>query len=149
LTRRNALRGIGGSMAATAAVGSRGGAAMAQETGTPAALPPDFKVVFHVGEAQNWQFVLSNLHNVTQAWLQARIRVVVDGSAVLGLQGANSLTNELAEVAGKGVELQVCPNALHEHQIDPATIPSYASTSLGGVVALVTAQHEGYAYVKP
>jgi len=38
---------------------------------------------------------------------------------------------------------------LREHQIDPASIPSYALTDLGGVVALVQAQLEGFAYVKP
>jgi hypothetical protein len=31
----------------------------------------------------------------------------------------------------------------------PITIPTFAQTSLGGVVALVLAQHEGFAYVKP
>ena len=77
------------------------------------------------------------------------MRVVVDGSAVLNLQGGNSVTNELTKLAAAGVEVQVCPNALKEHQIDPATIPSYADTSLGGVVALVQAHREGFVYVKP
>ena len=45
--------------------------------------------------------------------------------------------------------VQICPNALREHRIDLATVPSFAQTSLGGVVALVLAQHEGYTYVKP
>jgi hypothetical protein len=31
----------------------------------------------------------------------------------------------------------------------PITIPTFAQTSLGGAVALVLAQHEGFAYVKP
>jgi intracellular sulfur oxidation DsrE/DsrF family protein len=55
----------------------------------------------------------------------------------------------LAQLAGVGVQLQVCPNALHEHGIDPGTILTFAQTNLGGVVALVLAQHEGFAYVKP
>jgi intracellular sulfur oxidation DsrE/DsrF family protein len=65
------------------------------------------------------------------------------------LQGTNNLTTELAQLHEAGVELQICPNALHEHGIDPGTIPTYAETNLGGVVALVSAQHEGFAYVKP
>jgi len=56
---------------------------------------------------------------------------------------------ELTQLVAAGVELQVCPNALQEHGIDPTTIPTFAQTSLGGVVALVLAQHEGFAYVKP
>ena len=39
--------------------------------------------------------------------------------------------------------------ALHEHEIDPGTIPTFAQTSLGGVVALVLAHQEGFVYVKP
>jgi intracellular sulfur oxidation DsrE/DsrF family protein len=154
LTRRSALRSIGGTVAAIPAVAAgRDDAPRAQEqaeaTPATAIVPPDFKVVFHAAEAENWPFVLSNLRNVTRDWPQAQIRVVVDGSAVLGLQGANRLTDELAEIAAKGVAMQVCPNALAEHAIDPATIPPFASTALGGVVALVAAQHEGYAYIKP
>ena len=89
------------------------------------------------------------MKNLTQEWPQARLRVVVDGSAVTSLQGTDNLTMELAQIVAAGVELQVCQNALHEHGIDPTTIPTFAQTSLGGVVALVLAQHEGFAYVKP
>jgi len=152
LTRRDAVRRIGGTVgvATAIAVHQRETVAAAQEepAATPV-VPPDFKVVLHAAEEQNWQYVLSNLRNLTQEWPQAHLRVVVDGSAVYTLQGENNLTTELAKMAAAGVEIQVCPNALREHQIDPATIPSYAQISLGGVVALVLAQHEGFAYVKP
>jgi len=115
---------------------------------TPA-IPADFKVVLHAAEVENWPYVLSNLKNLTQEWPQAQLRVVVDGTAVTSLQGTNNLMTDLAQLAEAGVQLQVCPNALREHGIDPATIPGYAQTNLGGVVALVLAQHEGFAYVKP
>ena len=115
----------------------------------PPAIPADFGVVLHAAEAQDWPYVLSNLRNLTQEWPRARLRVVVDGSAVTGLQGANDLTTEFARLAAAGVQLQVCPNALHEHGIDPGTIPAFAQTSLGGVVALVVAHREGFVYVKP
>jgi intracellular sulfur oxidation DsrE/DsrF family protein len=152
ITRRRALHRIGGSLAAVAVITVPQGETVEAQEATPAgtpAVPPDFKVVLHAAEEQNWQYVLSNLRNLTMEWPQARLRVVVDGSAVLTLQGENVLTNELAKVAAAGVEVQVCPNALREHQIDPATIPAYARTSLGGVVALVLANQEGYVYVKP
>jgi uncharacterized protein len=121
----------------------------ASATPSDASIPADFKVVLHAAEVENWEFVFSNLRNLTTDWPQARLRVVVDGSAVTALQGENLLTTELGTMAAQGVLVQICPNALHEHDIDPATVPSYAQTSLGGVVALVLAQHEGYAYVKP
>jgi intracellular sulfur oxidation DsrE/DsrF family protein len=128
--------------------GAQSPAASPAVAATPA-IPADFKVVLHAAEVQNWPYVLSNLRNLTQEWPRAQLRVVVDGSAVTSLQGTNNLTNQLAQLAEADVQLQVCPNALHEHGIDPGAIPSFAQTSLGGVVALVLAHHEGYVYVKP
>ena len=128
-------------------------AAAQSATGSPAVatptVPADFKVVLHAAEFENWPYVLSTLKNLTQEWPQAQLRVVVDGSAVTSLQGVNNLTTELGQLARSGVQLQVCPNALHEHGIDSGTIPTFAQTSLGGVVALVLAHHEGFVYVKP
>ena len=154
VSRRTAVRkgvlvaglAVGGARVASPAL-AQGDEASA--TPADASIPADFKVVLHAAEVQNWQYILSNLRNLTTDWPRARLRVVVDGSAVTALQGDNNLTTELGTLAAKGVLVQICPNALHEHNIDPATVPSYAQTSLGGVVALVLAQHEGYAYVKP
>ena len=153
-SRRRALLSAGA--AVIASVGTTGHApdATAQDvSASPAAatptIAPDFKVVLHAAEVQHWPYVLSNLRNLTQEWPQAQLRVVVDGSAVTSLQGANTLTAAFAQLAGAGVQLQVCPNALHEHGIDPGTIPTYAQTRLGGVVALVLAHQERFVYVKP
>lgn len=150
VTRRAALRGIGGTVAAAGLSAGGSVAALARQDATPApGVPPDFRVVLHAAEEQHWPYVLSNLKNLTTDWPRAHLRVVVDGSAVLNLQGENILTKELADVVAKGVELQVCPNALREHQIDPASIPAAAQTTLGGVVALVLAHNEGFVYIKP
>src|SRR5690606_30677256 len=122
-SRRGALRYGGAALAA-----SVGALALAQpapvqgQEATPAApdsggVPPDFKVVLHAAEVQNWQYVMSNLRNLTAEWPRAHLRVVVDGPAVIALQGENSLTREWATMADAGVDLRVCPNALHEHQI--------------------------------
>src|SRR5215210_5416279 len=151
-SRRRALQSVGAALVTAAGIAEHGQDAAAQSpTGSPAiaatpTIPADFKVVLHAAEVENWPFVLSNLRNLTQEWPEAQLRVVVDGSAVTSLQGANNLTAELGQFAGAGVELQVCPNALHEHGIDATTIPTFAQTNLGGVVALVLAQHEGFAY---
>lgn len=151
VSRRRSLAMLGAGLAATtagAAAVQPGVAQDATPTGTPA-VPRDFKVVLHAGQEQNWPYVLSNLKNLTAEWPDAQIRVVVDGSAVYTLQGSSDQLTELAAVAAAGVVVHVCPNALREHQIDPANVPSYALTNLGGVVALVQAQLEGYAYIKP
>ena len=154
-SRRRALQSAGAALISAAGIVNHAPDAVAQSpTGSPAVaatptIPADFKVVLHAAQVENWPYVLSNLKNLTQEWPQAQLRVVVDGSAVTSLQGANNLTTELEQLAQAGVQLQVCPNALHEHGIDPGTIPTFAQTNLGGVVALVLAQQAGFAYVKP
>ena len=148
--RRSAVKG-GIGLAAVGVLGSQAIAARAQE-GTPAAVPDvpeDFKVVLHAAEEQNWIYVLSNLDNLTAEWPKASLRVVVDGTAVYTLASDNDLSAHQAELAAKGVEVHVCPNALKEHLIDPSEIGSYAKTDLGGVVALVQAVNQGYIYIKP
>ncbi len=153
-SRRGALRCLGAAAVAGVTLDGRGVATVRAGESTPAAtsqavVPPDFKVALHAAEPDHWPEVLSNLRNLTQEWPQAQIRLVVDGSAVLVLQGQNDVTEELAKVAAAGMLVQVCPNALRDQEIDPATMPAYAHMTLGGVVALVLAQHEGFAYVKP
>lgn len=148
-TRRGALLGGGAALAVAAGIVLPPADAAAQSAAATPTIPSDFRVVLHAAEVQNWPYVLSNLKNLSHDWPHAHLRVVVDGAAVTALQGENNLTAELETLTAAGVELQVCPNALREHQIDPATIPPSATTALGGVVALVLAQHEGFAYVKP
>ncbi len=151
LSRRGALGQLGAAMVVAGGVAvTRPEPAPAQEatpeSGSP--VPPDFKVVLHASYEQHWVYVISNLRNLQHQWPDAKLRVVVDGSAVYTLQGENKLTSELAKLAPKA-EIFVCPNALREHGIDESTIPSFANTGLGGVVALVLAHREGYVYVKP
>jgi len=154
-SRRRTLQTAGAALVSAVGIAEHAADAGAQSpaaspaVATTPTIPPDFKVVLHAAEVQNWPYVLSNLRNLTQEWPRAQLRIVVDGSAVTSLQGTNNLTTELAQFNTAGVELQVCPNALREHGIDPATIPAFAQTSLGGVVALVLAHQEGFVYVKP
>ena len=138
-------------MAALGAVGYRPTRALAQDA-TPVGIPDvpnNFKVVLHAAEEQDWAYVLSNLSNLTEEWPEASLRAVVDGTAVYTLASDNNLTSHLGELAGKGVVVHVCPNALKEHHIDVSEIPTWARTDLGGVVALVQAMNQGFHYIKP
>jgi intracellular sulfur oxidation DsrE/DsrF family protein len=121
VTRRLALGQIGVGVAGAASMIAVGRSTAAQEA-TPEPVrdvAPDFKVVLHVGQGQNWPYVLSNLRNLTAEWSEAHLRVVVDGDAVLLLSGWNAITDELDTLVETGVELHVCPNALHEHKVEP------------------------------
>jgi intracellular sulfur oxidation DsrE/DsrF family protein len=82
-------------------------------------------------------------------WPQATIRVVVDGTAVYSLQGLNDVVAALTKAHAAGLELDVCPNALREHNVAASTVPAFANTTLGGVAALVAANIEGFIYIKP
>ncbi len=151
-TRREAIRSGSAALVAVAAIANLHPKAAAQDAATPEAapdVPPDFKVVLHAAQVENWPFVLSNLRNLAQQWPRAHVRVVADGSAVLGLQGDNVLTRELADLAAHGIQVLVCPNALHDQGIPRDAIPAFAEIRLGGVVELVVAQRDGFAYVKP
>jgi intracellular sulfur oxidation DsrE/DsrF family protein len=150
VNRRTVLK-AGTIMAALGAVGHRPVRALAQDA-TPVGIPDvpnDFKVVLHAAEEQDWAYVLSNLDNLTVEWPEASLRVVVDGTAVYTLASDNNLTAHLGQLAGKGVVVHVCPNALKEHRIDVSEIPLWANIDLGGVVALVQAMNQGYRYIKP
>src|SRR5689334_1478783 len=134
---RVSRRGVAAGLAAAgiAGFGSVGTAQAQEATPSPTpVVPPDFKVVLHASDPDHWPYVLSNLTNLTAQWPQAHIRVVVDGTAVYGLQGATDVTTKLGQMAEAGaVEVQVCPNAIKEHGIDPSTMPSWAQITLGGV----------------
>lgn len=144
-------REIAIALAAVAAGQTAGPALAAAQDATPAAgeLPPDFQVVFHVSEGAHWEYTLANVDNLQHNWPLARLRVVVDGFGVYALQGDTDIVRRLAPFAAKGLDLQVCPNALREHGIPAAAMPPFASTQLGGVAALVLANREGYVYIKP
>ena len=146
VSRRGALGKLGLGMAAVGVLSETSRIASAQEA-TPD-VPGDFKVVLHASQESHWVYILANLRNLEQIHPEAKLRVVADGTSVYTLVGENSVTNELTKLSA-GFELQVCPNALHEHQIDASSIPSFATTSIGGVVALVLANQDGYVYVKP
>lgn len=152
-SRRAAIGRLGAGLAVAGGIGLEAPRQLLAQEATPTpqdlAVPQDFRVVLHASLEQHWIYVINNLKNLTQEWPQAKLRVVADGSAVYSLQGENNLTSALAELAQKGVEFLVCPNALHEHRIPRESIPSYARTNFGGIVALVVAHQEGYIYVKP
>lgn len=107
------------------------------------------KLVLHVDQADRWSAALGNVENLTRDYPDARVRMVVNGSAVYPLAGANDLAERIAEYAGKGVTFQVCANSLRSHAVPRASLPDSAVIVPAGVVALAQAQEEGFAYVKP
>lgn len=149
LSRRKAARHAWAGLAG-AALGVGGARVVAQEA-TPAAgdQGAGLSVVLHVSDPDGWPPALFNLHNLTAEFSEMRVLVVLDGGDIYVFQGSNDLTAELETATEAGVRIQACHNALHEKQIDPATLPDFVEVVPGGVPALVEAQNQGYRYVKP
>src|SRR6478735_6782576 len=151
INRRAAL-GIAGGAAVALGVASRAGAQEA--TPAPRVIPtPDpslaFKVVLHVASQDGWTPAVSNLNHLTTVYANAKVQVVVDGTGIYALTAENDITAKLKTFAAAGADLQVCGAALEEHNISPDVIPEFITIVAGGVVALVEAQVDGFAYVKP
>lgn len=149
VSRRAALRRLGTGLAAVTGAAGLVHAAAAQTATPTGAKGAGLKILLHVSDDDGWVPADSNLTNLTRDYGAAQIRVVVDGSGVYAFQGSTDITAKLAQFAKAGVEIQICHNALHDHAIDPSTIPSYAHIVPAGVIALVESQNEGFRYVKP
>lgn len=141
--RRDALR-----QGAAAAAGLLvAGTAAGQTPAAPATRP--LQIVLHVSAADAWGPALSNANNLSAQHPSIKVRVVIDGSGVYGLQGNNDLTTLMATCARGGVQFEACNNALNEKKIAPASLPAFVKVVPAGVIALAQAQADGYAYVKP
>jgi intracellular sulfur oxidation DsrE/DsrF family protein len=149
LSRRRAVRLAAATGAGLAVATGRDRTAAQVATPAAADVPADFKVVLHAAQADHWVYVQSNIRNLIEEWPRSHLRVVVDGNAVSGLVGESDLITALAEAITHGLELFICPNALREHGIPTDQIRLDANLDLGGVIALVHANRDGYVYVKP
>lgn len=125
------------------------GAAIAAVPAAARAEATPIMVVFHVSDPDHWAPAISNLSHITAAYPEGKFRVVVDGPAVLALQGENHVTDALAPIAEKGVLFQVCPNALKDQGVPADGMPAWAATDVIGVLALFEAQRADFAYIKP
>ena len=107
------------------------------------------KIVLHVSDPDGWPPALSNARNLAQKYPAVKVRVIADGGGVYGYQGSNDIVSVMSTTAKAGVEFQACRNALDEKQIPVTSLPPYVKVVPAGVIALVEAQGEGYAYIKP
>ncbi len=151
ISRRTALGVAGG---AALALGMVTKTSAQEATPAPRIVPtPDpslaFKVVLHVASQDGWPPAVSNLNHLTTVYTNAKVQLVVDGTGIYALTAENDITDKLKTFAAAGADLQVCGAALNEHGISPDVIPEYITIVAGGVIALVEAQVDGFAYVKP
>lgn len=114
------------------------------------------KVIYHInlGNEQATD-ALRNIKNHLAVDPKVKIVVVTHSAGVdFLLEGAedkngNSYTGPVSELAGKGVDFQVCQITLERRKIDPKKVIADAKLVPSGVVEVTRLQQEGYAYLKP
>ena len=79
-----------------------------------------------------------------------RMVLVANGPAVKRLTREDrELAEQGEKLAGQGLEIMLCNNALNKFGIDREHLWNSASVVPAGVVELVRLQREGFAYIKP
>lgn len=97
-----------------------------------------YDYVLHVSDVARWPATLSNLGNLTQLGLAHGIAVIVNGTGVYALQGANDWTAHMKAAAHAGVDFFACARSLANHEFVEGTLPEW----LGQVPAAIPAIRE-------
>ena len=95
-----------------------------------------YNYILHVSDVARWPAALSNLGNLTQLGLAHGITVIVNGTGVYALQGANDWTAQMEAAADAGVDFFACSRSL-ANQV-PAAIPAIREWT-----------KDGATYIKP
>lgn len=111
------------------------------------------QVVFHIDENAKWNLLLRNIRNLCREYdpKASRIEVVANAEAVKFYASPANVdeAENLRELAGKGVRVAACANALRGMGIAAEKLPPFVEVVPSGVGELIRRQAEGYAYIKP
>lgn len=104
------------------------------------------KAVFHVSDPQRLAAALSAAENLYQFGTEVAVRIVVNGEAV---HLPPQQLGRLARLTETGARVLVCAQALQRQNLQAGDLPGMVSVVPAGVVALVEAQQQGFAYIRP
>jgi intracellular sulfur oxidation DsrE/DsrF family protein len=114
------------------------------------------KVVYHVNNSDGATGVLNNIRNHLNASPTTKIVVVTHGPGidflVDGAKNANGNPYDIPvqELAGRGVEFDVCKNTLDARKLDKSKMLPEIKVVPSGVAEVARLQaEEGYVYLKP
>lgn len=112
------------------------------------------KALFHVNEPARWTRALLNINNfiIDAGQENVDIEVVANGGAVAVLSGEQAdqkLLQEIGRLAGLGVTMAACRNALKMHGLEEKSLPHFITVVPAGITEIVKKQAAGYAYIKP
>ena len=114
------------------------------------------KVVYHVNNSDGATAVLNNIRNHLNASPTTKIVVVTHGAGIdFLIDGAKNATGNpydipVQELAGRGVEFDVCKNTLDARKLDKSKLLPETKVVPSGVAEVARLQaEEGYVYLKP
>ena len=117
----------------------------------------EVKVVYHLNEGIDQAArAMNNIRNHLGADPKAKIQVVTHGRGIdFLLKGARkpngaSFTNDIEELATRGIEFKVCRNTLETREIDASNVVPDGRIVASGVAEVARLQaKEGYVYLRP
>lgn len=114
----------------------------------------NYDIIFHVddNDPKRLNLAFNNFANYKAALPDEAFRavLVVNGPAAQLLIRANGeLAARAAQLAGEGLSIRVCNNALKAFNVDAADLWEQCEVVPAGVVELVKLQREGFAYIRP
>lgn len=110
------------------------------------------RLIVHVNQPERWPVGVGAVNNFLADAPGAEVIVLANGAgaAIYGKPaGSEELLEALEALAGRGVRMLVCANALKANAIDEAAAPGFVTAVPSGMTELVRRQEEGFAYVKP
>lgn len=114
---------------------------------------PIIKVVFHVDELDKWPILLSNVRNLIKIIdiPTSRIVVLANSKAVSVFDHSThpDHIDVISELSASGVVFEFCQNSLNSLNITEDELPDFVTVIPVGVLALITKQADGFAYIKP
>jgi intracellular sulfur oxidation DsrE/DsrF family protein len=110
-------------------------------------VPNNFRAVVHITRQEDFTYAFSSLDTIAQHYKKATGRLIIDGTAVMGLSN-DDILGQIQSAKDAGAEIIAASDALSINGIDPSALPSYIKTDVQGVIAVVDAQVKGYHYMK-
>ncbi len=108
-----------------------------------------YHYILHVSDVARWPAALSNLGNLTQLGLAHGITVIVNGTGVYALQGANDWTAQMEAAADAGVDFFACSRSLANHEFVEGTLPEWLGQVPAAIPAIREWTKDGATYIKP
>ncbi len=110
------------------------------------------KILLHVAELDKVEVSLGNAKNFLEIDENAKIEIILNGSAVILLQEKVAkninIYESISKLVKRNVNICICNNSIKRFDIDKEKLCSFAKIVPAGIIEIAKKQEEGYSYVK-